>query len=352
MTALLLTNNYPPGLGGVSRYYAGLVATSEARIHVSGVDIPEEFGLKHGLRGRLAEVRQARALSRTYSKRYAILSGQPHMAVGARLAGVPYGLIIHGGEWQDYPKGQSLLDRVLAGAVVIGCNSFATRDEWIPTHLHDRVIVIHPGTPDFVESTIGASRIREASLLGEFRVLCVSRLSPRKGIARLIQAAEQCARSGVDLQLDIVGEGPEWQNLSGLVTMPDRIKLHGRVEDEHLAEFYSQADLFAMLPHRIPGGETWEGFGIVYLEAAASGLPVVATNSGGVAEAVTPDGSVLLDEGCSADEVAKLLIDLAADPARRSAMSQANLQWAYSQQWAERSELVGQFVDRLEAGAR
>ena len=62
------------------------------------------------------------------------------------LGGVPFGIILHGGEWQGYPKGQPMLNRMLKRALVIGRNSLATRHQWIPRDLHDRVVVIHPGT--------------------------------------------------------------------------------------------------------------------------------------------------------------------------------------------------------------
>jgi phosphatidylinositol alpha-1,6-mannosyltransferase len=132
--------------------------------------------------------------------------------------------------------------------------------------------------------------------------------------------------------------------------MPDKVRLHGRVSDSQLVSLYSQAHLFAMLPHRIPGGEGWEGYGIVYLEAAAMGLPILAAKTGGVVEAVAPNGSVLLDEDCRLENVSDALAALMSDSEARRAMGKANVHWAQSQRWANKSELVAQLVNRLEAG--
>jgi len=88
-----------------------------------------------------------------------------------------------------------------------------------------------------------------------------------------------------------------------------------------------------LLPREIEGREAWEGFGIAYLEAAAFGLPILATDSGGVREALSPQGSLILAEDANEYEVAEAIRFLLNSPNKRSAMSTANRSWAKSQTW-------------------
>lgn len=244
--------------------------------------------------------------------------------------------------------GHSMLVRLLSRARVIGCNSRATRDTWIPKPLHSRVVVVHPGTPDFVRSSVVGGATWSSPTQGTpFRLLAVARLSPRKGLVRLIEAVESCAKDGLDVQLDLVGEGPEYSTLKSVVTLPGRVRFHQGVNDEDLAGLYSKSHLFALLPHRVSGAETWEGFGIVYLEAASKGLPILATQTGGVEESLSVQGSVTLSETCSSQEVAQALKALMADTARLNAMSSANIAWAESQAWSSRKPLIDDLLDRL-----
>jgi len=118
------------------------------------------------------------------------------------------------------------------------------------------------------------------------------------------------------------------------------ISIVSNVPDAELTAMYDSADLFALVPHEISGGEAWEGFGIVYLEAAARGLPILATNSGGISEATTPVGAVLLDEDCEEDSVKVAILKLKGAPRQLRKMAEANVFFAAQNRWVHRSSVI------------
>src|SRR5439155_17481918 len=120
----------------------------------------------------------------------------------------------------------------------------------------------------------------------------VSRLVPRKGMDTLIQATALLAAARPDVTLAIAGGGRDRGRLERLVrTSGAPVRLLGRVDDDRLPSLYGCADVFAMLCRNRWRGLEQEGFGIVFLEAAAAGVAQVAGDSGGAAEAVIDGGT-------------------------------------------------------------
>jgi phosphatidylinositol alpha-1,6-mannosyltransferase len=154
-------------------------------------------------------------------------------------------------------------------------------------------------------------------------------------------------KQGVDVELTIVGSGELLEDLHTLAADSPFITIRTGVSDAELLSHYDSADVFALLPEEIKGNEAWEGFGIVYLEAAARGCPILATRSGGVPEATTSRGAVLLSEGCSSPEVADVLEELWLKPELREEMSRANISWSGSNTWAHRKEIIERLLASL-----
>ena len=138
-------------------------------------------------------------------------------------------------------------------------------------------------------------------------VLSVARMYPRKRLADLLHAAV-LLRTRVDgVQVRIVGRGPEWDALSRLhaeLGLGDTVVLLGDLTRERLAEEYVNASVFC-LP------SVQEGFGIVFLEAMAAELPVVACRVAAVPEVVLHDATGLLvparDPGALAETIERLI---------------------------------------------
>jgi phosphatidylinositol alpha-1,6-mannosyltransferase len=159
-------------------------------------------------------------------------------------------------------------------------------------------------------------------------VVSVSRLVPRKGMDTLIRAAALLAPSRPDLCVAISGGGRDHRRLEGLVRSTGApVRLLGRLPNEDLPALYGCGDAFAMLCRNRWAGLEQEGFGIVFLEAAAAGVPQVAGDSGGAAEAVVDGetGYVVADPSdpaAVADRIARLLDDPAGS-ARMGAAGRA-----------------------------
>ncbi|HET6710405.1 glycosyltransferase family 4 protein, partial [Amycolatopsis sp.] len=161
-------------------------------------------------------------------------------------------------------------------------------------------------------------------------VVCVSRLVPRKGQDQLIRALPSIRERVPDAALLIVGGGPYRKKLAGLVTelgLERDVVLTGSVPWAELPAHYTAGDVFAM-PARTRGkGLDVEGLGIVYLEASATGLPVVAGNSGGAPEAVLDEVTGHVVDGRDVGQLGETLASLLADPVRARRMGEAGREW-------------------------
>ena len=150
-------------------------------------------------------------------------------------------------------------------------------------------------------------------------ILCVARMYPRKRIADLLEASALLRRRIAGARVRIVGRGPEFETavrLHGALGLGDTVTLVGDISPERLAEEYVSADIFC-LP------SVQESFGIVFLEAMAAGLPVVACRAAAIPEVVEDGVTGLLVPPRSPDRLAVVLEVLAADPGRARAMGNA-----------------------------
>ena len=155
--------------------------------------------------------------------------------------------------------------------------------------------------------------------------MSVSRLVPRKGMDVLIDASVVLAEQFGDLTVAIAGRGRDAERLAGRVAESGApVRLLGGVSDDDLPRLVGSADVFAMLCRNRWLGLEQEGFGIVFLEAAAAGVAQVAGASGGADEAVE-DGvtGVVVRRPTRSADVARAIAGLLVDPDRRAAMGEA-----------------------------
>jgi phosphatidyl-myo-inositol dimannoside synthase len=169
--------------------------------------------------------------------------------------------------------------------------------------------------------------VREAFGIGDRPlILSVSRMVHRKGQDVLIDAFPIVQRAVPDVALLLVGDGPARERLEARVSaraLSSSIRFAGEVEDADLPAFYAAADVFATPCRTRWGGLEVEGFGIVFLEAAAAGLASVAGDSGGAAEAVIDEETGLIVDGADASSTAEALVLLLSDDERADEMARA-----------------------------
>ena len=166
-------------------------------------------------------------------------------------------------------------------------------------------------------------------------VLCLSRLVPRKGQDALIVAMRRIREQIPGAVLVIAGGGPYEQYLRKLAqscAVAEDVVFTGRVPAEELPAHHTLADVFAMPARTRGAGLDVEGLGIVYLEASASGVPVVAGNSGGAPETVAEGRTGRVVDGRRIDQIADAVAGILADRAAAAAMGAAGREWV-EQHW-------------------
>ncbi|HTY77068.1 MAG TPA: glycosyltransferase family 4 protein [Candidatus Bathyarchaeia archaeon] len=150
-------------------------------------------------------------------------------------------------------------------------------------------------------------------------VLCVARMYPRKRIGDLLEAAVRIQARIPGARIRIVGRGPEWESVErrhAALGLGETVTLLGDVTREALAAEYVSADLFC-LP------SVQEGFGIVFLEAMAAGLPVVACRAAAIPEVVEDGVTGTLVAPRDPEALAAAVQGLLGNPERRRAMREA-----------------------------
>jgi len=353
MTHLLVTNDFPPKVGGIQAYlwelWRRLDPDSFAVLTASSDPGADAFDAEQAARGIRIErvpskvlvptpalVRRIRRSAERVGADLVVLDpAVPLGVIGPRL-GLPYAVLLHGAEVAipgRLPVSRSVLAHVVRGSsLVISAGGYpaaearrAVRGRGMP-----RVVEIPPGV-DLERFTPldDGERIRARSDLGlpveGPLVVSVSRLVPRKGMDVLIDAAAQLADRYPDLTVAIAGRGRDAERLAGRVAeLGAPVRLLGGVSDADLPRLVGAADVFAMLCRNRWLGLEQEGFGIVFLEAAAAGVAQVAGASGGAGEAVEDRVTgVVVRRPTEAGDVARALADLLDDPTGREAMGRA-----------------------------
>lgn len=161
-------------------------------------------------------------------------------------------------------------------------------------------------------------------------ILCLSRLVPRKGQDMLITAMLDIRERVDGAVLVIAGGGPYEEKLrayAAALGVENDVKFLGRVPSAELAAHHTLADVFAMPCRTRGGGLDVEGLGIVYLEASATGVPVVAGRSGGAPETVLEGRTGRVVDGRKVTEIADALVDILADRDAAARMGEAGRAW-------------------------
>jgi phosphatidyl-myo-inositol dimannoside synthase len=356
---VLVTNDYPPRVGGVARYLGELVRYSGGAMRVI---VPEGFATSGP--GAMTSRRFRRTIWPTWwpivkicrsldrERETIVVSHVLPIGTAAwisRLTGGPaYILICHGLDvrlasrnfWKRW-----LASRIIRSASAVIANSSSTA-EAVRALFGRTASVIHPGGARTDLPAREAARMRLGLEDGEYAILAVGRLVERKGIDRLLSAIRMLPPAD-KIRVVIVGNGPELPILRSLAKdSPHRVEFYPDASDENVAEWYAAADVFC-LPTRESAADV-EGFGIVYIEAASAGLPVIAAKSGGAAEAVVDGETGLLVDSEDPRDIARALMRVLGDPEIRSRLGSAGRERAFREfRWEDR---WGMFKSAVENG--
>ncbi|MFY4720551.1 glycosyltransferase family 4 protein [Streptomyces sp. LaBMicrA B280] len=254
-----------------------------------------------------------------------------------RLVATTHG---HEAGWAQLPAARQLLRRIGEETDTITYLGEYTRSRIagaLTPQAAARMVQLPPGVDEktFHPASGGAEVRARLGLTDRPVVVCVSRLVPRKGQDTLIQAMPRILAAEPDAVLLIVGGGPYEQDLRRLARetgVAASVRFTGAVPWSELPAHYGAGDVFAMPCRTRRGGLDVEGLGIVYLEASATGLPVIAGDSGGAPDAVLDGESGWVVPGGAPRDAADRIVTLLGDPELRRRMGERGRRWV-AEKW-------------------
>ncbi|MFF5443567.1 glycosyltransferase family 4 protein [Streptomyces sp. NPDC012888] len=249
-----------------------------------------------------------------------------------RLVATTHG---HEAGWAQLPAARQLLRRIGEGTDALTYLGEYTRSRIasaLTAGAADRMVQLPPGVDEkaFHPDSGGAEVRARLGLSDRPVVVCVSRLVPRKGQDTLIRAMPRILAAVPDAVLLIVGGGPyeaDLRRLAASTGVADSVVFTGAVPWAELPAHYGAGDVFAMPCRTRRGGLDVEGLGIVYLEASATGLPVVAGDSGGAPDAVLDGETGWVVRGGDPGDAAERIVTLLQDPELRARMGARGRAW-------------------------
>jgi phosphatidyl-myo-inositol dimannoside synthase len=345
MTHLLVTNDFPPKIGGIQTLLwelwrrldpATFTVLTTPHDGAEAWDAQQPFRVVRDqdrvLLPHPGLVRRIDALAEEVGADTVVLDpALPLGLVGPHLQR-PYDVLLHGAEVTvpgRIPGARLALRRVLVGArrvVAFGGYPAAEAERAARRALPLRTIPCGIDASRFRPLSVDErSDVRRRYGLDDGPlVLSLSRLVPRKGMDVLIDAAARLAPRVPGLQVAIAGSGRDRPRLERRIASTGApVRFLGRVPEEDLALVHGAADAYAMLCRNRWGGLEQEGFGIVFLEAAAAGVPQVAGDSGGASEAVAHGDTGFVVDPTDVDAVVGALERLLLDADLRARMGAA-----------------------------
>jgi phosphatidyl-myo-inositol dimannoside synthase len=353
---LLVTNDFPPRPGGIQAYLQALATRLPAHELVvyapawqgaAEFDAAQPFTVvRHptslmlptpDVARRAREIMAAESCSSVWFGAAAplgLLAPTLREAGAQRVVASTHG---HEVGWSMLPVSRQALRRIGSTTDVVTYVSKYTRGRFAAAFGRYAALEYLPSGVDtelYRPDQAGREMVRKRYDLSDRpTVVCVSRLVPRKGQDMLIRALPAIRRKVPGAALLIVGGGRYSERLSALARecdVADHVILTGSVSWEELPAHYVAGDVFAM-PCRTRGrGLDVEGLGIVFLEASACGLPVIAGRSGGAPETVQEGVTGHVVDGRDAAKIADRIIPLLADPDAAATMGAAGRAWVKS----------------------
>jgi phosphatidyl-myo-inositol dimannoside synthase len=374
---LLVTNDFPPRRGGIQSYLQELVdQLAAAGSHTVTVYAPKWKGcddfdararasgysvIRHPGTLMLPEPTVAARMCRLIARHdigtvwfgaaapLALLAPLARRAGAARVVASTHG---HEVGWSMLPVARTALRRIGNDTDVVTFVSRYTRRRFAAAFGPDAALEHLPPGVDidrFAPDPVARAELRARYGLGERPVVvCLSRLVPRKGQDMLIRALPVIRQRIPGAALVIVGGGPyrsSLQRLAHRYGVAAHVVFTGGVPSAELPAHHALADVFAM-PCRTRGaGLDVEGLGLVYLEASATGVPVIAGRSGGAPETVCDGETGVVVDGWDVGAISAAVSDLLADPDRAARMGAAGRRWVVDHwQWRTKAARLGELI--------
>jgi len=366
---LLVTNDLGPRAGGIETFILGLLDQldgSQIVIYTAAQTGSDQFdkilSAKTGviiLRDKSSVLlptpwvnRRVRAVALRFESEViwfgaamplAWMSGLLKRAGAKRIVAITHG---HEVWWAKLPPFRQIFAQSTKSIDVLTYLGQFTRRAMAPV-VSARCAMVHiaPGISiqHFTPGAKSQKLIDELDLEGKQVLISVGRLVHRKGQDKLLEALPQILLTHPDIILLFVGVGPRQKKLDQLVRsheLSNYIRFVGRIAYDALPDYFRLGDLFVMPSRSRLAGLEVEGLGIVYLEASACGIPVVAGASGGAPDAVIQGKTGLVVDGTKVDEIARTINELLDNPTQLAAMGQAGRAWTVErwswQIWGER----------------
>ena len=359
MRTLVVTNDFPPRAGGIETFVVAMakrLPAGEVVVHTARQRGDREYdsGLPFpvvrdrsplmvptpDIARRSASIARAEGCDRVWFGAAAPLG---LLAPTLRRAGV--GRLIattHGHEvwWAGVPGTRGLLHRIGEGCDVVTYLGEYCRSRIAPAlspPAQARMRRLTPGVDDveFHPGAGGGTVRARHGLEGRPLIVCVSRMVARKGQDVLVRALPLVRARVPGAALLLVGDGPHRTRVEKVVAdlgLGDHVVLTGRVPWQELPAHYAAGDLFCMPSRDRRSVLEVEGLGICYLEAAATGLPVVAGRSGGAPDAVLEGENGTVVDGDDVAAVAAACTDLLLDRERAAAYGRRGRAWV-AERW-------------------
>jgi phosphatidyl-myo-inositol dimannoside synthase len=376
---LIVTNDFPPRPGGIQAFVHNLAVRrppgsvlvyAPAWEGATAFDAEQPFPVvRHPTRLMLpvpAVLRRAAGIVRAEgcdsvvfgaAAPLGLLAPALRRAGARRIVGLTHG---HEAGWASLPVARGLLRRIGDDVDVLTYLGEYTRGRiarGLSPAAAARMRRLAPGVDERVfRAGAGGAQVRARYGLGDRPVVvCVSRLVPRKGQDALIHAWPRVLRAVPDAVLLLVGGGPyrpALERLRAELGVRDSVHITGTVPWADLPAHYDAGNVFAMPCRTRRGGLDVEGLGIVYLEASATGLPVIAGDSGGAPDAVLPGETGLVVDGRSVHAVAEAVIGLLEDPSAAQAMGKRGRSWVEREwRWEVQAARFAALLDAQESQA-
>jgi phosphatidylinositol alpha-1,6-mannosyltransferase len=355
---LVVTNDFPPRQGGIQTFVAALLARrppdslvvlASTSPGAAEYDAALPYPVVRRPTGMLLPTRATARAAVDVAQRFgcdtAFFGAAAPLGLLAptlRAAGIEHLVgATHGHEtgWVALPGARQLMQRIAGGLDVVTYISEYTHNLLAPALAsRTRLAQLSPGVDvDLFTPDADGAAVRRLYGLGTAPVVaCVSRLVARKGQDVLVEGWPRVLERHPDARLLLVGGGPAEKSLRRAIAaggLTGSVVLTGPVPPAELPAHYAAADVFAMPCRTRRGGLDVEGLGMVFLEAAACGRPVVAGTSGGAPETVQEGVTGHVVDPRSAAAVADVLADLLADPTKARAMGAAGRAWV-EERWS------------------